>query len=104
MLLSIAHEPTMLVKTMSEAEILEQILSFVVANFLYMRRNKDLKEDDSLLRNGVITSLGVMELVDWVEQTFGVQVDPSEITEQNFDTARSIARFVKKKSAALSSA
>jgi len=86
---------------MSEAEILQQVLSFVVANFLYMRRNKDLKEDDSLLRNGVITSLGVMELVDWVEETFGVQVEPGEITEQNFDTARSVAQFVRAKSAAM---
>jgi acyl carrier protein len=66
-----------------------------------MRHNKDLKEDDSLLRNGIITSLGVMELVDWVEETFGVQVEPGEITEQNFDTAQSIARFVSAKSAAV---
>jgi acyl carrier protein len=86
---------------MNEAEILPQIVSFVVANFLYMRHNKDLKEDDSLLRNGIITSLGVMELVDWVEETFGVQVEPGEITEQNFDTAQSIARFVSAKSAAV---
>jgi acyl carrier protein len=88
---------------MSEAEILQQVITFVIANFLYMRRNKDLREDDSLLRNGVITSLGVMELVDWIEETFGVQVEPDEITEQNFDTARSIARFVKAKSAAMAS-
>jgi acyl carrier protein len=86
---------------MNEPEILQQIISFVVANFLYMRRNKDLEEDDSLLRNGVITSLGVMELVDWVEDTFGVQVEPGEITEQNFDTPRSIARFVMAKSEAM---
>lgn len=89
---------------MSEAEILQQVQSFVVANFLYMRRNKDLKENDSLLRNGVITSLGVMELVDWVEETFGVQVEPEEITEQNFDTPRSIARFIRAKSGAMASA
>jgi len=86
---------------MSEAEIRPQIVSFVVANFMYMRRNKDLKEDDSLLRNGVITSLGVMELVDWVEETFGVQVEPGEITEQNFDTAGNIARFIRTKTEAM---
>ena len=85
---------------MSETEVLRQTKSFVVENFLYMRRNKELREDDSLLRNGVITSLGVMELVDWIETAFGVQVDPSEITEQNFDTARSIAQFILSKSAA----
>ena len=84
---------------MSEAEILQQTKNYVLENFMYMRRNKELGDDDSLLKIGVITSLGVMELVDWVETTFGVSVDPSEITEQNFDSARSIARFVMSKSA-----
>ncbi|MGE0159620.1 MAG: acyl carrier protein [Gemmatimonadales bacterium] len=89
---------------MNEPEILEQVVTFVVANFLYMRRNKELRDDDSLLRNGVITSLGVMELVDWVEETFGVQVDPTEITEQNFETPRAIARFIHAKTAAMAAA
>ena len=79
---------------MNENEVLQQTKSFVVENFMYMRRNKELREDDSLLRTGVITSLGVMEIVDWVETTFGVTVEPSEITEQNFDTTRSIAQFI----------
>jgi acyl carrier protein len=84
---------------MNEQEVLERARSYVLENFLYMRRNQKLGDDDSLLRTGVITSLGVMELVDWVESTFGVSVEPSDITEQNFDTTRSIARFVVSKAA-----
>ena len=82
---------------MSESDVLQQTKAFLVENFMYMRRNSELGDDDSLLRTGVITSLGVMELVDWVESTFGLRVEPSEITEQNFDTPRSIARFVVSK-------
>lgn len=82
---------------MSEAEVIRQTKDYVVANFLYMRRNQSLGEDESLLHTGVIGSLGVMELVGWVEQTFGVTVDPSEITEQHFDTVRGIARFISSK-------
>ena len=52
---------------MSETEVLERTKRFVIDNFLYMRRNKELGDDDSLLRNGIVTSLGVMELVDWIE-------------------------------------
>jgi len=89
---------------MSESEVLGQVKAFVAENFLYMRRNTELGDDDSLLRTGVITSLGVMELVDWVETTFGLRVDPSEITEQNFDSARSIARFVLAKDPFVTSA
>jgi len=82
---------------MTEADVLRQAKAYVVENFLYMRRNQTLGEEDSLLRSGVINSLGMMELVGWVEETFGVAVEPTEITEQNFDTLRSIARFVSAK-------
>ena len=80
-----------------DQDVLKQARDYVTENFLYMRKNKDLADDDSLLRTGVISSLGMMELVGWVEETFGVVVDPAEITEQNFDSLSNIARFVSAK-------
>ena len=77
--------------------VLEQAREFVVENFMYMRKVKTIGDSESLLRTGVISSLGMMEVVDWVESTFGVSVDPDEITEQNFDTLEGIARFVSSK-------
>jgi acyl carrier protein len=82
---------------MNEQNVLEQARDFVVDNFMYMRKVKTIGDDESLLRTGVISSLGMMEVVDWVESTFSVSVDPDEITEQNFDTLRGIARFVSSK-------
>jgi acyl carrier protein len=83
---------------MNEQDVVQQTKSYVVENFMYMRKNKDIGDEESLLRTGVISSLGMMELVAWVEEAFGVTVDPEEITEQNFDTLGSIARFVGSKS------
>ena len=83
---------------MNEQDVLEKARAFVVENFMYMRKNKDIGDDESLLRTGVISSLGMMEVVGWVEESFGVTVEPEEITEQNFDTLRGIARFVLSKS------
>jgi acyl carrier protein len=82
---------------MNEHNVLEQARNFVVENFMYMRKVKTIGDDESLLRTGVISSLGMMEVVEWVESNFGVSVDPNEITEQNFDTLRGIARFVSSK-------
>lgn len=82
---------------MSEQDVLQQASDFVVENFMYMRKNKSLGDEESLLRTGVISSLGMMELVAWVEETFGVVANPEEITEQNFDTLRGIARFIAEK-------
>jgi acyl carrier protein len=82
---------------MTEQGVLQQAKDYVVENFMYMRKVKTVGDDESLLRTGVITSLGMMEVVGWVEETFGLTVDPEEITEQNFDTLRGIARFVLSK-------
>jgi acyl carrier protein len=82
---------------MNEQTVLEQARNFVVENFMYMRKVKTIGDGESLLRTGVISSLGMMEVVEWVESTFGVSVDPEEITEQNFDTLQGIARFVMSK-------
>jgi acyl carrier protein len=82
---------------MNEQTVLEQARNFVVENFMYMRKVKTIGDEESLLRTGVISSLGMMEVVEWVESTFGVSVDPDEITEHNFDTLRGIARFVLSK-------
>jgi acyl carrier protein len=82
---------------MNEQNVLEQVREFVIENFMYMRKVKTIGDDESLLRTGVISSLGMMEVVDWVESTFDVSVDPDEITEQNFDTLRGIAAFVASK-------
>jgi acyl carrier protein len=82
---------------MTEQSVLQQVKDYVVENFMYMRKVKTVGEDESLLRTGVITSLGMMEVVGWVEDTYGVTVDPDEITEQNFDTLRGIAGFVLRK-------
>ena len=82
---------------MTEQSVLQQAKDYVIENFMYMRKVKTVADDESLLRSGVITSLGMMEVVAWVEETYGLTVDPDEITEQNFDTLRGIARFVAAK-------
>lgn len=84
---------------MTAAEILQRTRAYVLENFLYMRRDPKLDHDDPLLATGVIDSLGVMELVGFVEQTFQVQVDPADITEEHFGTLNAIARYVAAKQA-----
>jgi len=84
---------------MTEREITQRTRAYVVENFLYMRQDFRFDDQDSLLTKGVIDSLGVMELVEFVSAEFGVQVDPADITEENFGTLAGIARYVAAKRA-----
>ena len=89
---------------MPDAAIRAATRAYLRDNFLYMRPNLKVGDGDSLLKAGVIDSLGVMELVQFVERDFGIAVDPSEIVEANFVSIDNIARYVVGKKAVQPSA
>ena len=82
---------------MTEAEILAAVRQFVRDNFLYMKPGFVLGDDDSLLKKGVVDSMGVMEMLGFLEERFGVSPDDNELTESNLGTIRAIAQFVQDK-------
>ncbi len=82
---------------MTEAEVGTRVRAYLVDNFLYMRPDIQLDGDDSLLRRGVLDSLGVMEVIGFLEDTFGIHVGQDEVTEANFGTLNAIGRYVVRK-------
>jgi len=87
--------------TTAESEIIERVRAFVAENFLYMRPDFELSVDDHLLERGVVDSLGVVEVLAFIENEFGVCAAEEEISEANLGTLRAIARFVMNKQGAL---
>lgn len=79
---------------MTDSETRATLRAFVQENFLYMRPDLRFGDDDSLLAQGIIDSLGVMELVGFVEERWQVTVDASAVTEQHFGSIAAVARFV----------
>jgi acyl carrier protein len=75
-------------------EILSRLRGFVDDNFLYMRPGFELRDDTSLLRQGILDSMGVMEMVEFISSEFGVTVADTDITEANIGTLGSIADYV----------
>lgn len=53
--------------------------------------------DASLLESGVIDSMGVLLLVTWLEQDFGIVVDDDEVVPDNLDSIAAIDRFIARK-------
>jgi acyl carrier protein len=71
-----------------------RLRSFVQENFLYAMPDFQLGDDDLLMERGVIDSMGVAEMIAFVETEFGVSTSDDEITEANFGCLGAIARFV----------
>jgi acyl carrier protein len=79
---------------MEQAEIRQKVRSYIAENFLYMRPDKALGDQESLLGNGIVDSMGVMEVMMFLEEEFGVVVEDNDITEANLGTLEAIARYV----------
>ncbi|MEY2953939.1 MAG: hypothetical protein RLZZ401_2026 [Pseudomonadota bacterium] len=78
--------------------ITEQIRSFVTSNF-YVADPSALQDSASLLDGGIIDSTGVLEVIGFLEDTFGFTVEDSEMLPDNLDSIERIASFVARKQA-----
>ena len=77
----------------------DQIRQFIFENFIFEDDSEALlANDDSFLEKGVIDSTGVLELVMWMEDTFGVHTDDIELVPENLDSVNRLAAFIKRKS------
>jgi len=77
-----------------------KIRSYILENFLFTDVADAFADNDSFLERGIIDSTGVLELIFFVEEQFGIKVADKEMVPENFDSVDNIARFVQRKQAA----
>ena len=85
---------------MHTMEIGSEIRDFVVTNFLF-GKGDDLRDDESLLENGVIDSTGVLELVSYLQERFDMRIEDDEIVPANLDSVRNLVDFVGRKTGSM---
>lgn len=78
---------------------LTEIRAFVHSNFL-VTEEVGLTDRSSLLDLGVVDSTGVLEIIAFVEKTFGFAVEDDEIVPENLDSIERIAAYVARKAPA----
>ena len=79
-------------------EIRDQIRQFLLTNF-YVPDPATLADDVSLLETGIIDSTGVLEVIGFLEDTFGITVEDDEMLPENLDSIERISAFVARKKA-----
>jgi acyl carrier protein len=83
---------------MTAAEHYESdIREFLSREILFFSGDFPYTNETSLLDEGIIDSVGVLELVAFLECRFGVSVAPAEATRDNFDSVRKLADYVDRK-------
>jgi len=82
------------VQSREAAVVRAEMSEFIKENFLYMRPDHVLADDDDLMGLALLDSLGFVELVDEVQNRYGILIQDVDITEEHFGSVNAIAAFV----------
>jgi acyl carrier protein len=82
-------------------DIKDKIRGFIVENFLFGDTAYPLADDASLIDNDIIDSTAVLELVAFIEDSFGIVMADADIVPANLDSLSRIAAFVSARAGAL---
>ena len=79
---------------MDERQIADRTRAYIRKTFLYARPDAELPDDERLLEGGIIDSMGVLELIAFLEKEFGITIRDEDITEEHLGSLRSVSRYV----------
>ncbi len=74
-----------------------KIREFIIENFLFDASDDALQNDTSFLEQGIIDSTGVLELVDWLEEEFEINVEDEELIPENLDSVNILSAYILRK-------
>jgi acyl carrier protein len=78
-------------------EIDSLIREYIATNLLFSSNGYPYSDDASFLEEGIVDSMGIMELVAFVDEKFGITVEDEELVPDNFDSINRIASYVRLK-------
>ena len=78
----------------------ENIRNFIVENFILEPGQGNFDNTQSFLETGIIDSTGILELVSFIEEHYGIKIEDEELIPDNLDSISNVVRFINKKLAA----
>ena len=82
---------------MNSETLKTQVRQYVVNNLLMGANAAELRDADSFMESQVIDSVGVVELVSFLEKHFSIKVEDQEMLPENLDSLNGIARYLQRK-------
>ena len=80
-----------------ETQATRTIREFITDSFLFGDAARMPADDESLLDTGVIDSTGVLELIEFLEESFGITVDDTETVPENLGSISGLGQYVSSK-------
>jgi acyl carrier protein len=76
--------------------IRQQIREFIRVSFLFDGSSETLSDDASLMEDGIVDDTGILEVVLFLEETWGITVDRGDLAPENLDTVNALAAYVSR--------
>ena len=73
----------------------EILKKFIIDN--YLLSSGAIKDDESFLENGIIDSIGVIELTNFIQDKFNIKITVPEIVPENLDSLNNLERYITRK-------
>ena len=74
-----------------------KLRDFILENYLFTDDQSALANDDSFMDKGIIDSTGILEVILFLEDDFGINIVDEEMIPENLDSVNNIVSFVAKK-------
>lgn len=81
-------------------DIERDLRQFIADNFILDDQAGELAGDASLTQAGVLDSMGVLELIMFIEERFGIKVPDEDTLPENLDSIDRIVRYLSGRLAA----
>ena len=75
----------------------ELIRKFIVSQFAKTNEHTTVTDQDNLITNGLIDSLGIMQLISYLEETFSIMIKDEEVVPDYFESIEAISLLVQGK-------
>lgn len=82
---------------MSNSDLKKAITAFVNHNFLMNSKSIHFNDSDSFIERSIIDSTGVLEMVSFIQEKFGIVIEDTELIPENLDSVNNIATFIQRK-------
>jgi acyl carrier protein len=69
------------------------LMKYILDEFV-RKRGGNIKEDEDLLSSGLIDSLGILEMISFIEEEFAIQIPSEDVVYENFHSIEAMSRYL----------
>jgi acyl carrier protein len=73
----------------------QEVRQFIIDNFVFENGNGGFSNEDSFLETGLVDSMSIMTLVEFVKEKYAISIEDEELVPEHWDSVSRIASFVQ---------